>query len=80
MSLVAKTDLKIKARAYRQDGKSYIEISKNLGVSTSTVSKWCGDISLNEEQIKALENRMLDPHYGRRWSYLKKIKENYRYV
>jgi hypothetical protein len=71
---VAKFDEKIKARKLRRGGESIKIIAKKLKVSPGSVSVWCKDIVLSHQQIKNLENRYRDPHYGRRQQYLKKIK------
>jgi len=57
---MAKSKLKLEARELREKGESIIIISKKLGISKSTVSKWCRDIVLSEEQIlKLLNNKSL---------------------
>src|SRR3990167_7331881 len=52
---MAKSLLRIKAGELRRRGTSIKEISKILSVSTSTASRWCGDIFLTKEQSYKLE-------------------------
>ena len=57
---MAKSKLRLEARELRQKGESIIIIAKKLGISKGTVSKWCRDIVLSEEQIlKLLNNKSL---------------------
>lgn len=57
---MAKSKLRLRARELRQEGESIIVIAKTLGISKGTVSKWCRDIVLSEEQIlKLLNNKSL---------------------
>ncbi|MEX2090665.1 MAG: hypothetical protein WD989_00845 [Candidatus Paceibacterota bacterium] len=51
---MAKSDLKIKARKLRSSGKSVKDISKIIGVSQSTISLWCRDIKLTEQQLNKI--------------------------
>jgi hypothetical protein len=66
---MAKLDLRENARRLRTKGESIKVIAKQLSVSPSTVSFWCKDVKLSEDQIKELERRAHDPHYGRRLEY-----------
>lgn len=66
---MAKSKLRLEAREQRKKGLGIKTIAHKLGVSSSTVSLWCRDISLTSEQIKELERRSKDPHYGRRYAY-----------
>jgi predicted transcriptional regulator len=66
---VAKSASRIKARELRSQGESIKIIAKNLSVSPSTVSTWCKDVKLSVGQIRELERRAHDPHYGRRLEY-----------
>lgn len=50
----AKLDKQAEARELRLQGKSYNAIAAELGVSKSSVSVWCRDIALTEEQRLAL--------------------------
>lgn len=52
---MAKPLLRIKAGELRKNGTSIKEIAKVLSVSTSTASRWCGDIFLTKEQSYKLE-------------------------
>ncbi len=63
---MAKFEQKIEARNLRKEGKSIKQIAKELNVSTSSVSGWCQDIVLSEDQILELEKHARDPNYGRR--------------
>lgn len=72
---MAKFELKIKARELRKGGKSLKEIAQSLGVSKSSVSLWCRDIILTEEQMSFLKpgspkggmkGRMMAAHGNRR--------------
>src|SRR3989344_702008 len=54
VSYMAKYDKRIKARAMRKNGISIIVIARKLAVSKSSVSLWCRDIILTEEQSKKL--------------------------
>jgi len=51
---MSKYQLKSSARELRRNGVSIIKISKELNVSKSTISIWCRDIDLNEEQFEIL--------------------------
>lgn len=66
---MAKSEQRIKARLLRGKGESIKAIAKLLTVSPGSVSVWCKDVKLSQEQIEALEKRFRDPHYGRRLSY-----------
>jgi hypothetical protein len=63
---MAKSLLKLKARKLRGEGESIKTIAKILRVSPGSVSVWCRDIQLTEEQIKTLEKNYHDPFYGNR--------------
>lgn len=71
---MAKSEQKLKARKIRKEGESIKKIAKLLNVSVGSVSMWCRDIYLTEEQIKKLSLRVTDPYYGRKKKYLEKIK------
>jgi|SRR3989338_4029134 len=51
---MAKSELKIRARALRNSGKSIKDIARITGVSQSTVSLWCRDIKLTKEQTQEI--------------------------
>lgn len=69
---MAKSLLRKRARALRQQGLGIKTIAQKLHVSSSTVSLWCRDILLSPAQISELERRMHDPFYGRRLAYVQK--------
>jgi len=72
---MAKLELKLLARMLRQEGKGIKTIANKLKVSSSTVSMWCKDIKLSEEQINQLEKNSHDPYYGRRLGYVLKQQQ-----
>ena len=73
---MAKSKEKIKARKLRRKGESIKKIANLLKVSVSTVSLWCRDIELTDNQVENLRKRQTDPFYGKRLDYyLKKKKE-----
>jgi transcriptional regulator with XRE-family HTH domain len=73
---MAKSKEKIKARKLRRKGESIKKIANLLSVSASTVSLWCRDVKLTNNQIENLRKRQTDPFYGKRLDYyLKKKKE-----
>jgi hypothetical protein len=53
----AKEEEKAIARDLRQQGWSYGEIGKQLGVAKSSVKNWCSDIEISEEQEQAINHR-----------------------
>lgn len=63
---MAKSKEKLEAINLRKKGQSIKYIAKTLSVSTGSVSLWCKDVVLTEEQLKILEIHGLDPNYGRR--------------
>jgi len=73
---MAKSKERIKARKLRRKGESIKKIAKLVKVSVSTVSLWCRDIELTDNQVENLRKRQTDPFYGKRLDYyLKKKKE-----
>lgn len=52
-----KATSKVKAESLRHQGISIKEISRTVGVSQSTVSRWCSDIILSTDQQSILENK-----------------------
>ncbi len=52
---MSKYNERIKALAKRREGISIIAIARELGVSKGTVSEWCRDIVLTEEQFEKLK-------------------------
>ncbi len=64
---MAKYQNRIKARIMRKDGMSILVIAKKLGVSKSSVSLWCRDIILTDEQFEKLRKNMgVSFKYGQR--------------
>ncbi len=63
---MAKSEKKIQARELRRNGQSIKSIARELEVSHGSVSLWCRDIVLTDEQIAALESNTRDPRYGKR--------------
>jgi len=60
---MAKSILRLKARELRQEGESIIVIAKKLSISKGTISKWCRDMVLSEEQLlsdNSIELRLKD--------------------
>ena len=51
---MSKYDKRVKAQVMRKEGVSIIVIAQELGVSKSSVSEWCRDITLTEEQFEKL--------------------------
>lgn len=47
-------NIREEARSLRQDGLSYREISKTLGVAKTTIESWVSDIALTSEQKERL--------------------------
>ncbi len=72
---MAKSILRREARELRNKGLGIKTIAHKLNVSSSSVSLWCRDIVLNQEQITELERRSHDPQYGRRLRYTQKLRE-----
>jgi len=72
---MAKSALRLQAREMRKEGLGIKTIAYKLTVSSSTVSLWCKDIQLSEQQIQTLEKRAHDPHYGRRLAYSQKQRK-----
>ena len=54
MMVKAKDEEKAQARALRKDGWSYRRIAKELKVSMSSVSLWCSDVEITQEQAEEL--------------------------
>lgn len=63
---MAKSKEKLEAINLRTLGKSIKFIAKKLNVSVGSVSVWCKDVMLTEDQIRILEKNGRDPNYGRR--------------
>jgi len=75
MILVIKILKKKQARILRQGGESIRQIAKRLKVSPSSASMWCRDIELSQEQTSELKRRHIDPEYGKRKDYHKKVRK-----
>lgn len=65
MGYCGKLEDKIKAQELRKNGLSCGEILQQISVSKDTISKWCRDIILSEEQKKRLlENKLFGQRKG----------------
>lgn len=67
-----------KARFLRKKGRSYNDIKKELGLSKSTVSLWCRDIKLTNQQRDTLlhsSKRMIAQRLGAKANHEKREKE-----
>ncbi|HVZ67084.1 MAG TPA: hypothetical protein VG917_02380 [Patescibacteria group bacterium] len=65
MGYFGRLEDKIKAQELRRQGLSYQEILKTIHVSKDTLSRWCKDIPLTEEQkTRLINNRHLGQHKG----------------
>jgi len=71
---MARTKEKIKALKLRQRGNSINEIAQKLKVPKSTVSVWCRNVKLGQEQIKRLAERQKSGSYKGRMNFLEKIR------
>jgi len=63
---MAKSEKKLQARELRRQGQSVKGIARDLQVSHGSVSLWCRDIVLTDEQLQILEKNSNDPNYGKR--------------
>src|SRR3989344_6099101 len=72
---MAKSQLRLQARALRLRGLGIKAIAHTLGVSTCTASLWCRDIPLSVKQIETLQTNARNPYYGKRGVYLQKQKQ-----
>jgi hypothetical protein len=52
---IMKNAAKLKAESLRHQGRSIKEIARKVGVSQSTASRWCFDITLSPDQLEKLE-------------------------
>jgi predicted transcriptional regulator len=66
---------KERARVLRHRGKSLKSIAKMLGVAKSSVSLWCSDICLTENQLNRLKSRLNAPKLGALANKVKRQKE-----
>lgn len=64
---MAKSKLKLEVRGFRKEkGLSIKELSNRFGLAKSTVSNWCKDLQLSEEQIRRLiQNSKVGATLGR---------------
>jgi len=65
---------KNKVLKLRQKGRSINEIAKKLDVPKSTVSQWCRDVQLTQEQIERLAKRQESGSYKGRMKFLERIR------
>lgn len=72
---MAKSQLRLECRSLRKKGFGIKTIANKLGVSLSTVSLWCRDIELTEDQLKKLSQNARDPYYGKRAARIAKQKK-----
>lgn len=72
---MAKSLERIKARNLRRDGQSIKQIAKQLHVSVSSVSTWCKDIMLTQQQWRVLDQRRSGSLYKYNQVYILKKKE-----
>lgn len=54
---MAKSKLKLQARHLREQGQSIRDITRTLGVSKASASRWCQDIELTAAQVASLTQR-----------------------
>lgn len=54
---MAKSAQRIEARRLRREGFSINEIAEKIKSSKRTISRWCGDVELNDKQKEILWNR-----------------------
>jgi len=59
MGYAGKLRLKEEAIKLRKKGFSYSEIKKEMDVSKSTLSLWCRDVAISEDQALRLYKRKL---------------------
>ncbi|MBI4035720.1 hypothetical protein HY383_02135 [Candidatus Daviesbacteria bacterium] len=65
MGYVGKLEEKFKAQSLRKKGLSYGKIMQQIHVSKDTVSRWCRDIKLTQDQKRQLlENKMFGQRKG----------------
>lgn len=65
MGYFGKLEEKLKAQELRRQGFSYGEILLQINVSKDTISRWCRDIELTQDQKrKLLENKMFGQRKG----------------
>lgn len=57
-------EVKERTRNLRRKGLSYSEIRSRIPLAKSTVSNWCKDIKLTNEQIARLDRRKINGGYA----------------
>lgn len=72
---MAKFVEKSRARKLRIQGRSIKSIAKEVGVSVSSVSSWCRDLTLTDEQLLILQRNADNPFYAGRGEYIKRKKQ-----
>jgi len=72
---MARIKEKNKVLKLRRKGRSINEIVKKLSVPKSTVSQWCRDIQLTQEQIERLTKRQESGSYKGRMKFLERIRK-----
>lgn len=72
---MAKFKEKIKAKELRQRGYSIKEIAQKLKISQGSISVWCRDIALSNEQIKRLVLKQKIKSYEGRLRALETIRQ-----
>lgn len=72
---MAKSILKLKARALRRRGKSIREIVGLTSIPISTVSLWCRDINLSKAQQRRLIAKERSPSYAGRMQAAERAKK-----
>ena len=75
---MAKSKEQFNARELRKKGKSMKEIAKKLKVSKGSVSLWCKDIELTENQKLKLHKQMVRGSYAGRMAGVRMQKERKR--
>ncbi len=65
MGYIGKYEDKIKAQELRKQGLSYNEIKSQINVSKDTISRWCKDIVLTQEQkLRLINNKKFGQRKG----------------
>ncbi len=81
MGYAGKLEEKIIAQKLRKQGLSYGQILKKIKVSKDTLSRWCRDISLTEEQKqKLMKNKIYGQKKGSIIAAENKIKRRIREI
>ncbi|MBM3205663.1 hypothetical protein FJZ41_02315 [Candidatus Shapirobacteria bacterium] len=73
--MIPRWKIKEKVRKLRGKGLSYKDIQKVIPVAKSTISIWCKDITLTQEQRIALGKRYDVQHKGAQVNHLKRKNE-----